>query len=181
MTCLRNPSGHQHRSSTSGSTEIQSAQGRLPLQLRSPVSRMAAAEAAPNEGSCSLGPSPWWVLSGECSCVPAAGEHGGGEFDVGVAVEQPLRPCPFQDVLQKLADGVTMDQVTTYLATPSPPEGSPPISFVGGVNALSPGQSAWIDLGFAPGRYVWWCVIPDLTKGGIPHLKEGMLTPFEVG
>lgn len=41
------------------------------------------------------------------------------------------------------------DQVTTYLATPSPPEGSPPISFVGGLNALSPGQSAWIESGGA--------------------------------
>jgi hypothetical protein len=41
---------------------------------------------------------------------------------------------------------------------------------------LSPGQTNWLDLDVQPGNYIFVCFFPDLTKGGLPHALEGMVT-----
>ncbi len=60
----------------------------------------------------------------------------------------------------------------------------PPADYehVGGVGAMSPGVSTWIELDFAPGTYVGACFLPGGTADNddTPHAMRGMIATFEV-
>jgi uncharacterized cupredoxin-like copper-binding protein len=78
--------------------------------------------------------------------------------------------------LIKLEEGKTVDDVLKLVKTPGP---LPPwIKFVGGPNAIPPGQQAVATAGLAPGKYAYVCVIPG--ADGVPHLAKGMIKAFEV-
>jgi len=59
-------------------------------------------------------------------------------------------------------------------------EGPPPpwLRFVGGPNAISPGQEATSIATLSPGNYALVCLIPS--PDGVSHLMKGMIQPFEV-
>jgi uncharacterized cupredoxin-like copper-binding protein len=59
-------------------------------------------------------------------------------------------------------------------------EGPPPpwLHFVGGPNAISPGQEATSIASLSPGNYALVCLIPS--PDGVSHLMKGMIQPFEV-
>jgi hypothetical protein len=60
------------------------------------------------------------------------------------------------------------------------PDGYP---VIGGVGAISPGVTTWVELDLAPGTHVAACFLPMIEPGesaGMPHAVLGMITTFEV-
>ncbi|MET0458575.1 MAG: hypothetical protein ABW195_04975 [Ilumatobacteraceae bacterium] len=79
----------------------------------------------------------------------------------------------------RLADGKTAADVVawgeSHFQDPMPIDGE-----FGSMGALGPGERAFITLEPGePGDYVLICFVPD--QEGIPHLGQGMVTPFTVG
>jgi hypothetical protein len=87
-------------------------------------------------------------------------------------------PQPHELAILALAPGKTIDDVTAFLAGPHP-AGSAPFTDAGGVGALRPGQTAFVDLHLPPGRYAAVCQVPDPATGK-PHLLLGMAASFTV-
>jgi len=58
-------------------------------------------------------------------------------------------------------------------------QGPPPFRPVGGVAALSAGETNEITVDFAPGRYAFICFIPDAGDGA-PHFVHGMIQEYVV-
>lgn len=83
---------------------------------------------------------------------------------------------PHEINLLKLADGKTMADVMTYLQAP---EGAPPFVAAGGLQAINPGATAWVDLDLTPGTYIAICFVPD-PASEMPHLALGMMRPILV-
>jgi hypothetical protein len=77
----------------------------------------------------------------------------------------------------RILPGKTMDDVGAWAATF---EGPPPFEPIGGVPAISPGQSMNFDVDFTPGDYVALCFIPDAGDGQL-HIEHGMVLPFTIG
>jgi hypothetical protein len=76
----------------------------------------------------------------------------------------------------KLAEGKTLEDVAAFTAAPS---GPPPFEEVGGMQALSPNASGWVNLDLQAGEYAMLCFVPDFASGK-PHVELGMLMPFSV-
>ncbi|MDH3207742.1 MAG: hypothetical protein OEO79_14155 [Gemmatimonadota bacterium] len=76
----------------------------------------------------------------------------------------------------RLLPGKTMDDLGAWAATY---EGPAPMTPVGGVPAIRPGQVADVYVDLEPGAYVALCFLPDATDG-LPHLDHGMALPFQV-
>lgn len=83
---------------------------------------------------------------------------------------------PHELALLSLKNGKTEHDVTTFLQNP---RGTPPFIYVGGMAALSPGLSGWINLNLPRGEYVALCTLPNATSGK-PLYSMGMATPFTV-
>jgi hypothetical protein len=86
--------------------------------------------------------------------------------------------------LYQLAAGKTLDDAKAFLLTPPgapPPAGPPPVTEAGGLGGLAPGATGYMNLALKPGTYVAACYFPDPTKGGLPHIIEGMLATVTVG
>lgn len=76
-------------------------------------------------------------------------------------------------------DGVTADEALAALTGEAPPDGPPPFAWVGGMQALSPGETGILRLDLPPGDYVAVCMVPDPATGQ-PHIMLGMVQPFTV-
>jgi hypothetical protein len=76
----------------------------------------------------------------------------------------------------RLLPGMTMDDVGAWAATY---DGPPPFEPVGGVPAISPGQSMNFEVDLTPGQYVALCFVPDATDGAV-HIEHGMVLPFTI-
>jgi len=81
--------------------------------------------------------------------------------------------------MARLADGMTAADVVawgeSHFQGPLPIDGE-----FGSMGALGPGERAFITLDpGGPGDYVLICFVPG--QDGIPHLGQGMVTPFTVG
>lgn len=83
---------------------------------------------------------------------------------------------PHEIGLIKLAEGKTIADVSAFMAAP---DGVPPFSDVGGLQAIDPGESGWVNLNLTPGEYVALCHIPDPASGK-PHTELGMVAAFSV-
>lgn len=83
---------------------------------------------------------------------------------------------PHEIGLIKLAEGKTMEGVGAFMTAPN---GPPPFSDVGGLQAIDPGESGWVNLNLTPGEYVALCHIPDPASGK-PHVELGMVAAFSV-
>lgn len=84
---------------------------------------------------------------------------------------------PHELVIVRLADGKTPDDLMAWGATY---EGDLPGATMGGLAAIKPGGSAYVNLDLTPGNYVLLCFVPD--KGdGKPHVMHGMMHPFTIG
>jgi hypothetical protein len=59
------------------------------------------------------------------------------------------------------------------------PNGAPPFANVGGFQAITPGETGWLNLDLTPGEYVALCYVPDPASGHA-HLELGMVMPFRV-
>ena len=78
--------------------------------------------------------------------------------------------------LFRFLPGKGMDDVAAWAESY---EGPAPVTAVGGVPGIHPGQVAAMHVDLAPGEYVALCFVPDATDG-IPHLVHGMALPFRV-
>ena len=76
----------------------------------------------------------------------------------------------------KLATGKTLADVQSFLHAPT---GAPPFSQIGGFQAITPGQTGWLNLDLTPGEYVALCHVPDPASGHA-HTELGMVQPFSV-
>ena len=84
----------------------------------------------------------------------------------------------------QLAPGKTLADAKAFL-DPAPntprPAGPPPVTPVGGMNALSKGNSGIVVLDLMPGDYVALCYVPDQSKpNGDSHVHLGMIKGFTV-
>lgn len=84
---------------------------------------------------------------------------------------------PHQALILQYADGASDADVDAYLTATSPPA-KVPATAVGGAGAISPGEEEWVHLDLPAGKLLWVCMVPDTTKGMIPHVMEGMRTTF---
>ncbi|HEU5153706.1 MAG TPA: hypothetical protein VFU03_03150 [Gemmatimonadales bacterium] len=80
-------------------------------------------------------------------------------------------------VLVKLPPGVTVEAFAKWTDTM---KGEPPGMPLGGVTALSSGESADFTVDLTPGDYAMICFVPD-AKDGKTHYQHGMMTEFKVG
>jgi uncharacterized cupredoxin-like copper-binding protein len=101
-------------------------------------------------------------------------------------------PQPHELIVRRLDDGVTYDQIVSQSravapATPAPENGEgtsqAPITSmttaVGGVQAVAPGDSAWLSIDLEPGTYVIICHVPDPATGK-EHADLGMIQELTV-
>lgn len=82
---------------------------------------------------------------------------------------------PHEMVIARLDDGATTDDVVAALGE----ESEPPMTPVGGVQALLPGAGQRVQLDLQPGEYVIACGIPSIVDG-VPHLEKGMVGTLTV-
>lgn len=83
---------------------------------------------------------------------------------------------PHELTIVRLADGKTMNDVMAAFQPGF--QGAPPFTSAGGVNAVSPGGTAYGDFDLAPGNYIALCFVPG--PSGVPHAAMGMMQPFTV-
>jgi hypothetical protein len=76
----------------------------------------------------------------------------------------------------RLHPGKTMDDLIAFSQSPS---GPPPVSVVGAVTNLDPGQVNLIDIDLTPGDYGMICFAPDAGDHR-PHYEHGMVTTFHI-
>ena len=87
-------------------------------------------------------------------------------------------PEPHEMGWIKLAEGKTLQDVVA--AMQSNPTAMPDfIQDVGGMQALDPGMTGYVEADLTPGNYVALCFVPD-TASGKPHVELGMMMPFTV-
>jgi hypothetical protein len=80
-------------------------------------------------------------------------------------------------VFLRLAAGKTWKDVMAFLQTPQAT--TLPGTVVGGMSALSPGQTAWVKMDLVPGTYIILCFLPDKSSG-LLHVQLGMICSITV-
>lgn len=87
---------------------------------------------------------------------------------------------PHEMLLVQLAEGVSLEEALAALEGPPPTDGPPPAIPAGGMQALMPGDTGYLDLGtLAPGRYGLVCFVPDPASGK-SHVELGMVDEIEI-
>lgn len=87
---------------------------------------------------------------------------------------------PHEMLLVQLAEGVSLEDALAALEGPPPTDGPPPAIPAGGMQALMPGDTGYLDLStLAPGRYGLVCFVPDPASGK-PHVELGMVDEIEI-
>ena len=79
--------------------------------------------------------------------------------------------------LIQLAPGKTAQDVMAFFM--QPPAGPPPFTDAGGMGALAPNTSGWVEVDLTAGNYMALCFVPD-PRTGKAHAMLGMLTTFTV-
>ncbi len=74
--------------------------------------------------------------------------------------------------LVRMDQGKTMADLMAAFAPGAPP-GPPPGRMIGGMGALSTGQTGYVTFDLEPGTYVLLCFVPDVADGA-PHMVKGM-------
>jgi uncharacterized cupredoxin-like copper-binding protein len=78
--------------------------------------------------------------------------------------------------IAKLGPGV---QAADFLKWAAKPDGPPPITPMGGITGITPGESLTLVEEFTPGTYALYCFVPD-AKDGREHVAHGMMKQFTV-
>ncbi|HET6779512.1 MAG TPA: hypothetical protein VFH26_11520 [Gemmatimonadales bacterium] len=81
-----------------------------------------------------------------------------------------------QAQLVKLEDGKTLKDLAEALKNHGPPPSW--LKWMGGPNAVAPGQRVTASSVLTPGQYAYLCLIPS--PDGKMHVAKGMVRPFEV-
>ncbi len=81
----------------------------------------------------------------------------------------------------QIPPGKTVDDVKAYYAATTAPAGPPPLIPMGGMNALTKGNTGIAVFDLTPGNYVAICNVPDQSKpNGDSHAHLGMIKGFIV-
>ncbi|MDQ6908854.1 MAG: hypothetical protein M3176_18710 [Chloroflexota bacterium] len=81
----------------------------------------------------------------------------------------------------QIVPGKTIGDVKAYYAATAPPAGPPPLIPMGGMNALTKGNTGIAVFDLMPGNYVAICNVPDQSKpNGDSHAHLGMVKGFTV-
>lgn len=80
--------------------------------------------------------------------------------------------------IMRLAAGATQQDLVTYLT--GRPSGPPPFTAAGGVSAMAPGSTTYIDLDLDPGTYVFMSFVPDPTAGFKPQFTNGVISTVTI-
>ncbi|MDQ6603972.1 MAG: hypothetical protein M3Z19_14715 [Chloroflexota bacterium] len=81
----------------------------------------------------------------------------------------------------QIVPGKTIGDVKAYYAATAPPAGPPPLIPMGGMNALTKGNTGIAVFDLMPGNYVAICNVPDQSKpNGDSHAHLGMIKGFTV-
>ncbi|MEA2518337.1 MAG: hypothetical protein QOF49_417 [Chloroflexota bacterium] len=88
-------------------------------------------------------------------------------------------PQPHEAGIIKLADGKTAADLVAMFNATTPPAGPPPWTDVGGIGALSVGETSTMDVDLPAGDYAFICFVPDAATGK-PHAALGMIGAFAV-
>jgi hypothetical protein len=85
-------------------------------------------------------------------------------------------------IVARLDPGKIQQDALKLLESPQGQNGSPPawVHFVGGMEIISPHQSANVTVTLTSGYYLVLCTMPDMKKKGEPHFMEGMIGHFTV-
>ncbi len=87
---------------------------------------------------------------------------------------------PHEMLLIQLGEGVALEEALASLEGPPPTDGPPPAIPAGGMQAIMPGDTGYLDLStLAAGSYGLVCFIPDAATGK-PHLELGMVAQIQV-
>jgi uncharacterized cupredoxin-like copper-binding protein len=84
---------------------------------------------------------------------------------------------PHEMAVVRLAPGQTMQDYLNWLKSP---KGPPPGQDVGGLQAVAPGGSGWLELPKEMGSYLLICNVPDPASGK-PHWALGMISQVDLG
>jgi hypothetical protein len=85
-------------------------------------------------------------------------------------------PQPHELALYTLLPGKSFEDLAVYAANPVGPR---PVARASGVQLMTAGERAWLDLDLQPGGYALVCTIPDPATGK-EHVDLGMLSTFTV-
>lgn len=86
---------------------------------------------------------------------------------------------PHQAQVARLNDGVTEQQFTAALQAGDPSAAFALVSFEGGPNTVSAGQSQTVVNDLKAGKYAFLCFVSS--EDGVMHLAKGMVKTFDVG
>lgn len=97
--------------------------------------------------------------------------------DAVLAVSNDSESEPHELNILQLAPDATVDDVLGMFEAEAPPDGPPPFTSVGGLNAILPGADSGLALDLEPGEYVFVCLIPSFApeNAGTPHAALGMV------
>lgn len=97
--------------------------------------------------------------------------------DEVLAVSNESESEPHELNILRLAPDATVDDILGMFEGEGPPEGPPPFTSVGGLNAIIPGAESALALDLEPGEYVFLCLIPSFAprNAGTPHAALGMI------
>lgn len=96
------------------------------------------------------------------------------ERDAVLRITNDTGTEPHEMIVGRLHDDATVDDVQHALDHGE----APPATFVGGMQALPPGASAYLELDVEPGRYLLICEVPS--ADGTPHRSMGMVAEVTV-
>jgi uncharacterized cupredoxin-like copper-binding protein len=85
---------------------------------------------------------------------------------------------PHMALLWQLHQGKSVADVIRWMSTTGP--AADPVTLMGGVPDLAPGQSVELVLDLVPGRYVLICLVDDIHDHK-PHFAHGMVREVQVG
>ncbi len=88
-------------------------------------------------------------------------------------------PFPAELSILRIATGKTTDDAVAFLAGHAAP-GPPPFSAAGGVTAMSPSSTSYVNLSLDPGTYAFLSFAPDPRAGFAPQYTNGMLSTIRV-
>jgi len=81
-------------------------------------------------------------------------------------------------VAYRLDEGASVEDFTAAMTDDS---GPPPAKPGTGLGALAPGRAADLTLPDEPGRYVLFCMLPDVAGDSLPHVAHGMVAGMDMG
>ncbi|GEM_PF-132783 len=171
-------------SSAPASAAVKASAAASPAASVKPAASLAASASAKPAASAAASAKP--AASGPVIGTAFSFEAQDFTFNGPATIQGGLVTLQFKNTgkephhlqLLKLNTGVTMDQLTSAIATQGEEAVFRLVSFQGGVGTIDPNGNAEVALNLPEGQYVIACFISG--ADGVPHLAKGMIKPLNV-